>query len=71
MVLAVANADTEESATRLEILLRFMSTATPMGVTIPKVSIEEVSPALLLRAGLQKEREYVVWEAAAGQLDPG
>ncbi len=40
-----------------------------MVAVLPKVSTEEISPALLLRAGFQKEREYVVWETSVAEAN--
>ena len=70
-ILSLAHADGAESATLLEILLRFVSSSTPLDVVISKISTEEVSAALLVRAGFQREREYVVWEASAQETNPG
>ncbi len=64
-ILSLAHADTAQGATLLEVLLRLVSTSTEMDVVLPKVSAEVVAPALLHRAGFQRQREYVVWECSA------
>ncbi len=64
-ILSLAHADTAQGATLLEVLLRLVSTSTEIDVVLPKVSAEEVAPALLHRVGFQRQREYVVWESSA------